>query len=230
MPDARVLLIPEGHEFTPLSFNAKIDGYTRRSHKLATSVSAIPLENGAEVNDHSIQKPEEINLTGKVTDFGESRAEYTDAYIHPQVNRATAITTRDIRERINEQNTKRIQEGWSALRDFERSSTIFQLITPWHVFEEVIIVELTGDESGSSLDFKLKLREVFRVGISTGVTRSNSVIARFSREPPALPEQIGVSVYRAQMQSAVLRRLSAEKHGLLQGLPLAAGSFFRLVL
>ena len=47
-----------------------VDGYPRRSHKLATRTGGEPLEDGREVTDHAVAEPRMLVLTGIVSDFG----------------------------------------------------------------------------------------------------------------------------------------------------------------
>ena len=48
---------------------AVVDGFPERSHKLANSTSTSPIEIGARLSDHSVSIPEEVILTGLVSDL-----------------------------------------------------------------------------------------------------------------------------------------------------------------
>lgn len=114
---------------------AVVDGFPEEIHRIRAETGDEPLETGAEVTDHAVAKPEQLELTGRVSD-------------------------------LTAQGASRPRACWDAIRELNRNATPVRAVTPWGVYEDMIILEVEAERQGRSMRFTMKLVQIIRVGLT----------------------------------------------------------------
>lgn len=124
---------PQGFNITgAVSFEADLT--IQENHERKSNVTDHPIESGSKITDHVILQPEELNLTGFVTD---ARPEIAGARLGRTLN---AFST--------------LEDAWNAGQPMT-------VITGYRTYQNMIITDMRLPKNQpSSMQFKIKMRGI----------------------------------------------------------------------
>jgi hypothetical protein len=116
-----------------------VDAFIRESHRMTAEVTEYPVEEGDEISDHVIQKPNELDVDGIIG---------TNNLFIP-VPLPSDFT--------------RAYDGYQDLLAAKEAGEPISVVTGLTVYDQMIIVDFTIDrdkDNGRSLEFKMSLKHV----------------------------------------------------------------------
>ena len=133
-----------------------MDAVLSESHNTQLQISSHPVELGAEISDHAFLKPDELYLTGEVTDTPLNLAAFGE--ILNNINNLFGSSTNE--------NETRSTQAYQAFRAMQRTRQFIDIQTGLHLYQDCLIETLgvTQDaDSSRSVTLVMKLRQVIIV-------------------------------------------------------------------
>lgn len=146
--NARAWFLADG---TALSFDTNI----REMHASELTVTDNPVETGVVVSDHAYMQPDKLDMDARVSDVS---IHGIDAFNDP----FSSVETDDFGD-VSLSSVSRSQAAWKILTDLQRSAQPFQVQTGLKLYQNMVIVSLSGvqdKDTANVLDFHVTLRAV----------------------------------------------------------------------
>ena len=133
-------LVPKNATRIPVLVDV-IDGFPEEVHRLVVDTGNSPLEDGAIITDHAVARAEQLSLTAIVSDQP-----------GPRIGGA-------------QRGASRAEQAISELRRIHRETEPIDVISPFGVYREMVLVRMTAPRRGNGLEIQLELEQVIRVGV-----------------------------------------------------------------
>jgi len=187
---SKVVLLPQQAGLSTVLMTS-IDGFTDVTQRLSVETSGEPLEDGVLVQDHAVARAERISLRGWVSDLT----------IPGPVGVVLGVA--------------RAAAAWSLLRRLHRELIPVRVLTPWGLYDEMLITEAEAEAHGRGLRFSLSLGQVIRVGVGSADIVGDAVFG---------PGEGRTSLL--ERGRVALRREAAGVRDLVTSLPSRVGGLF----
>lgn len=136
MPSPFAVYNPRQTEVAPLVGIA--DGYLAEDHEIGVDVTRFPVESGATLGDHAVQRPDRLRLVGWTSD------------LYP-------------RDPSHISETDRPAQAWAEIRRMAAAREPLQLVTILGTYDNMLIVRATApvsSQTGRGLLFTVDFEEV----------------------------------------------------------------------
>ena len=146
------MAVPEDFVLLPLQsaavvhLSGKTDGWLDEEHTLSLDVTSHPVESGAEITDNAVKRPNELKLTGFVSNLLSSDGGNAPA-------------------------SQRVSEAWEAIEAVMARRELTEIFTAIRHYQNMILMNSTTRRDlrvGHGLLFELSFREVLRFGVQAG--------------------------------------------------------------
>jgi hypothetical protein len=127
----------------------ELDAVIREGVSAVNRVTNIPVENGADTNDHIIVDPLEFFMDGVISNVSSS--------LLGQLDRTTIFS----------QDLAKIEKAWEDMLNLMKNRVVFSLIQGLRTYENVTITRLTSQNdsyTANALFFTASMREIILVG------------------------------------------------------------------
>ena len=126
-----------------------------------------------------------LNMTVKLrTHIGDEPLEDGSNINDHAITQNTILILQGVVSDLSDKGTSAASTAFQRFQDLYSKVSILTVVTPWAVFEEMLIDRLDSHQQGRGMLFTLELRKIIRVGVeSTGSAQATNGPAR-GRAPP----------------------------------------------
>ncbi len=152
------------------SYVLPFDSCTLETHRFQNNVTSHPVENGAEITDHTIVQPDEISLTGVFSDT--PLLSLQNAF-----SGSSALSTTQVIG-DNPFQSDRGREFYSVLKKLRDEATIVQVLTTLQIYDSMLITSLTVPRDaarGGGVFVEMSLKRVTLVNSETGLGSGSGI-------------------------------------------------------
>lgn len=181
-----------------------LDATLSEVHSGAAQVTEHPVEGGVDISDHVIQRPDELDITGVVSN--------TPIEILERIGNILAGAESGIAGAASAAfNPQRAEDAYKSIRLLKEAGALITIVTPLRTYERMAITSLvvnrdspTGDAVALSMRTKtVRLVESLTVEVDPAILRAKPKKNR-GRQPPAKADT--VTSAKAEEQDTLLKQ------------------------
>ena len=181
-----------------------LDATLTEVHTSTAQATEHPVESGVDISDHIIQRPDEVDIAGVISNTPIEIVERIGGILAGGVSGPAGAASAAF-------NPQRAEDAYEELRILKTTGTLITVVTPLRTYEQMAITSLvvnrdsaTGDAVALSMRMKeVRLVESLTVDVDPAILRAKPKKTR-GRQPPAQADT--ATSAKAEEQDTLLKQ------------------------